>query len=74
MTDQEQIQYYNGLNDGVHICVGVLSALIEGANNTNDITQLKLMIVNTGNTVADIIESTSAHMDKLIKNIKEEFK
>lgn len=68
----DKIRYYNGFNDGVHSCFSALSALIEGVNSVNDPNQLKMMIVNTANTIAEIENTTSSNLEMLIKKIKED--
>lgn len=65
--DEKSIKYYTGFNDGVHSCFGALSALVEGVNNVNDPNQIKMMIVKTANTIADIMEGTSQRLEQILK-------
>lgn len=62
-----QIAYCDGFNDGVHSCVGVLSALVDGANQVDDPIKLKMMIVSSVNTVAEIMQSSSDKLSQLVK-------
>lgn len=64
--DTNKVSYYHGFNDGVHSCFGALAALVEGVNNVNDANQLKMMIITTANTIAEIMEGTSQRLEKIL--------
>jgi len=64
--DGNKVDYYNGLNDGVHICGSIMMVLVEGAEKTNSAKELKFMLANTATKVAEIMDSTSQKIKILL--------
>lgn len=64
--DDKKLSYYNGLNDGVNICGSIMMMLVEGAEKTKSVKEIKLMLTNTAIKVAEIMDSTSLQIKSLL--------
>jgi hypothetical protein len=73
MTDNEkQLTYYNGFSDGTHVCNMAIIAMADAVTKSSDVKQIKMVVMHTVKTLADISDETNIKLELLLKQVMEE--
>lgn len=64
---EKNIDYYEGLNDGIYCCNASLTVLLKAIGEEKSANNIKLMVVQCANSIVDIMEETSKNIERKIK-------
>lgn len=63
--------YYNGLNDGLFCCYNSLLVLMRATEKESSLNKVKLMIVHTVESMAEMMKETTNNFELMLQKGKE---